>query len=139
MKNPWVPSRHGDYRQRSQGTSKSESLTKKTEKDHPEKDGEFDQYVDSMFEMMREYPSRGIYSVYLFSSIADDAFVQRHSFDTSVQALDRLQFIPVKPLKKKTGWFKKVEVDPMDVIGTPLFFNVADTTKRCTRHYYSNQ
>ena len=111
---------------------------KKTEKDHPEKDSEFDQYVDRMFEMMREYPSRGIYSVYLFSSIADDAFVQRHSFDTSIQALDRLQFIPVKPLKKKTGWIKKVEVDPIDVIGTPLFFNVADTTKRCTKRYYSD-
>ena len=114
------------------------AVRKRIEKDHPKKGGEFDRHGNEMVEKMHEYDSLGICSVYLFAGPEDDAFVRAHSYNSTIKALDRLQFIPVKPVKKKAGWFKRVEVSPMEIIGTPLFFDVGQVIKKCKERYFSD-
>ena len=114
------------------------SIRRRIEKEHPQKGGEFDCYGNEMLKKMREYPSLGIYSVYLFSGPTGKSFVTEQSYDSMVMALDRLKFIPIKPLKEKNGWFKRKETDPIDIISVPLFFDVVDVIKKCTKRYFSD-
>ena len=113
-------------------------MWRRIEKDHPKKGGEFDRHGNEMVEKMREYSSLGICSVYLFAGPEDDSIVTGYSFDTTIKALDRLQFILVKPQKEKAGWFRRVEIDPMDIIGTPLFYDIRQTNKKCSDRYWSD-
>ena len=113
-------------------------VKKRVERDHPQKGGEFDRYGNELVEKMREYASLGIYSVYLFAGPEDGTFVAGYSYHSVIRARDRLQFIPVRPIKKRVGLLKWAKVNPMEVIGTPLFFDIGRVTKKCSDRYYSN-
>lgn len=112
-------------------------VKERVERDHQEKGGEFDRYGNELVEKMRQYASLRIYSVYLLAGPEDYAFVAGHSYPSTISALDRLQFIPVRPTKKWAGW-KRVKVDPMEVVGTPLFFDIRPVNKKCSDRYFKD-
>ena len=91
-----------------------------------------------MVKKMHGYRSLKIFSVYLFAGPENDKFIADDEHKGALGDLGMLRFVPVKPIKEKAGLFKRVKVNPMEVIGKPLFFDIEKVTKKCCDLYYSD-